>query len=164
MIVIDRIDLLSAKIERAISRFIFRNILGGIASNRLQLIRRTRVCIAACVGLGVLNILLGIGTVNPKYISVSGMLFDIAGLLRIFIDEEWEDLLEPYTEENFPYGPPSNITRELFADEDPEALESFNLTEDADDVPHIARHLHWRRGIAMILFGFVLQMVGTVLS
>jgi hypothetical protein len=34
-----------------------------------------------------------------KLLALSGLMFDVAGVIRLFLDEEWDELLEHYKDE-----------------------------------------------------------------
>jgi hypothetical protein len=41
-------------------------------------------------------------------LALSGLMFDVAGVIRLFLDEEWDELPDDYKDETkYPYGPPS---------------------------------------------------------
>ncbi|MGV1917090.1 hypothetical protein [Rhizobium sp. 22-785-1] len=148
------------RIENLVIRVLFARALPAIAGDRLQLVGMFRIIVRVSALIAVLVLVVAVLTLNAKLLVVSGMLFDLAGIARIFIDEEWSDLLSAYTDENaYPYGPPSYVTRELFKDEDPDAL-----GEIPEHHEPMARHFYWRRGLAMVLVGFLLQLIGTVLG
>ncbi len=148
------------EIESAVVRTVYGRILPSAVANRLELISIFRRLVKLSALIAVIFIAAAILFLSPKLLTVSGMLFDLAGLARIFIDEEWEDITALYSNtDDYPYGPPSHVTRELFRDDNPDAI-----GEVSEEFETIARHLYWRRGLALVILGFVLQLVGTVLS
>ncbi len=60
---------------------------------------------------------------SPKLITISGVHLDLAGLTRIFIGEEWEGIAELQSDaDEYPNGPPSHVTQELFKDDNPDTI------------------------------------------
>jgi hypothetical protein len=52
-----------------------------------------------------------------KWLSTSGLLFDIAGIVQLEISGLFDKLFEQYNDvEKYPFGPPSNITRQIIDD------------------------------------------------
>ncbi|TAW18887.1 hypothetical protein [Rhizobium ruizarguesonis] len=158
--VIDRAANAYDGIEARVVRSLFGRMLPSTVRTRMDLIILFRRLVKVSALIGVVLVPAAGVLVSPKLLTISGMLLELAGLARIFIDEEWEDITALYANEaDFPYGPPSHITREMFKDDNPDAM-----GELADDVETMARHLYWRRGLALVLIGFALQLIGTALS
>ena len=145
-------------LEALAARTLFVRLLPRVVRDRLALIGTFRRLVKLGALAAVCILVVGVFLLSPKLLTISGILFDLAGFGRVFIDEEWEDVLEAFKDEKaYPYGPPSYITRELFLDDDPDALGDVE-----GEGEHIARHLYWRRGMALIIIGFALQLVGAV--
>lgn len=147
-------------LENYVIRTLYGRILPSALGSRLELIATFRRMVKLSVLIALALIIGAIIFTSPKLVTISGMLLDLAGLARIFIDEEWEDIAELYSDtDKYPYGPPSHVTRELFKDDNPDAI-----GEVSEEVETMARHLYWRRGLALVLCGFVLQLIGTAFS
>lgn len=158
--VIDRAAKTYDGIEAHAVRWFFVRMLPSTVRTRMDLITLFRRLVKVSALIGVVLVPAAGVLASPKLLTISGMLFELAGLARIFIDEEWEEITALYASEaDFPYGPPSYITREMFKDDNPDVI-----GELADDVETMARHLYWRRGLSLVLVGFVLQLIGTALS
>lgn len=87
---------------------------------------------------------------HPAHLfTASGLLFDIAGVLRLFLLEELTEALEPLKErENLP----SVAMRELIM---PEATGPYTT-----ESPHVSLFYYNKRGVFFLFLGFVLQMIG----
>jgi hypothetical protein len=93
-----------------------------------------------------------------KMIALGGLMFDVAGVIRLFMDEEWDKLLEHYKDETkYPNGPPSYITRELFADT------NVDVTIDTEEYD-VGRYYYYRRGFLLIIVGFLLQALAVIIA
>jgi hypothetical protein len=56
---------------------------------------------------------------RSKWLSTSGLLFDIAGIVQLEISGLFDKVFEQYNDvEQYPGGPPSNITRQIIDDPD----------------------------------------------
>lgn len=87
-------------------------------------------------------------------LTASGLLFDIAGALRLFLLEEIDHSLSGFTSnEHGNY--PSVATRELIM---PEGVS----VSDINDRP-ISFFYYKKRGVLFLFLGFVLQMIGDFL-
>ena len=85
--------------------------------------------------------------------TASGLLFDIAGVLRLFLLEELTEALEPFEErENLP----SVAMRELIM---PEAAGPYDT-----ETPHVTRFYYNKRGVLFLFLGFFLQMIGDLVG
>lgn len=136
------------------------HLLPSLAPDRIRLIVLFRHLIKVTILVATVLIVISVIFSSAKVLTVSGMLFDLAGLARIFIDEEWEEIPESFSNINkYPGGPPSYITRELFVDHNPDVLGEVD-----EDRRLIAYHLYWRRGLAFIILGMALQVIGTIFS
>jgi hypothetical protein len=81
-------------------------------------------------------------------LTASGLLFDMAGVLRLFLAEEVTTAFEPYKERE---SVPSVAMREMIMPESP--------PYDASEA-YIHHFWYRRRGMLFLFFGFVLQMIG----
>jgi hypothetical protein len=87
-------------------------------------------------------------------ITGSGLLFDIAGALRLFLLDEIQDSLSGFKPNE--YGNlPSAATRELVM---PEASGPYHA-----ESPHISQFYYQKRGVLFLFIGFLLQMTGDLL-
>jgi hypothetical protein len=132
-------------------------VLRLFASDDLSLYRRrlrplvTLIVVAAIVALPLAFFF------NPvKVINVAGLLFDLAGVLRLFLFERITADLQPFLDEKeYPHGPPSVAMRELVM---PEA------SPNSTDSPHLAHFYYEHRGVLYLFIGFSLQLVATLMS
>jgi hypothetical protein len=103
----------------------------------------------ACLGMAVAD-----RGHSGKWLSSAGLMFDIAGIAQLDIGSFFQTILDRYGDEKkYPYGPPSHITRRLFADDNPgQPIRSW-----------IKRKLFFEHqtGFYMIVIGFALQLAGT---
>jgi hypothetical protein len=126
------------------------------ADDTLSLLVRLRLAIqltivAALVFLAV-SFLLG-----PRYLNASGLIFDVAGVLRLFLYEEVRENLEPFhDEEAYPHGPPSVSMRELIM---PEASGPYDAHS-----PGLSAFYFRKRGVIYLVLGFVFQFASTLLG
>jgi hypothetical protein len=109
---------------------------------------------------GLIQVLLVVATLllpvsiffSPGHIlTASGLLFDIAGILRLFLLEEINGALEHFRE-NKEGNLPSVAMRELIM---PEASGPYD-----SESPYIKRFFYSKRGVFFLFIGFVLQMIG----
>lgn len=149
------------RVERIATRAVFHRVLPLYASDRLTLVRRLRIATKIAVPLTALVTLAGLLLWHGKTVGAAGLIFDVVGVLRIFLDEEWDRIVPGFDDEQaYPFGPPSHIMRELVADENPEAL----INDAGEDVPEMSRFYYLRRGLLFLLVGFVLQLAGLLMS
>jgi hypothetical protein len=91
---------------------------------------------------------------KPSHLlAASGLLFDIAGVLRLFLLEEIEHALAGFTPNK--YGNFSSVTRELIMPEDG--------PYDADSLP-ISLFYYRKRGVLFLFIGFALQFIATIVG
>jgi hypothetical protein len=130
-------------------------LLRFFADDTLQLLARLRLLIQLIILVGIL-LLAGSPFLGTRFLTLSGLAFDVGGVLRLFLYEEIRDKLEPFADDNeFPYGPPSVVMRELIM---PEA---GPYDASADD---LSAFYFEKRGVFYLFFGFVLQFAATLLS
>jgi hypothetical protein len=86
-------------------------------------------------------------------LTASGLLFDIAGVFRLFLLEEVTESLAGFEDrrDNLP----SVAMRELIM---PEA-EPFDT-----DAAHVSQFYYRKRGVLLLFIGFVLQLIGDLLG
>jgi hypothetical protein len=87
-------------------------------------------------------------------LTASGLLFDIAGVLRIFLLEQTADALKGYKPNEYD-NYPSVAMREFIM---PEGINEAKV----NDSP-ISFFYYKKRGVLYLFFGFVLQMIGDLL-
>jgi hypothetical protein len=89
---------------------------------------------------------------SPSHLlTASGLLFDIARVLRLFLFEEIGTALEHFRETR-PDNLPSVAMRELIM---PEVSEPYDI-----ESPYIRRFFYKTRAVFFLFIGFVLQMIG----
>lgn len=86
-----------------------------------------------------------------KWLTTSGLIFDMAGLVQLNISGLFECIIEKYGDETkYPYGPPSHITRRIIDDPDnPLRTRVRNVL-----------YFDSKTGFRLIVAGCVLQLVG----
>jgi hypothetical protein len=133
-------------------------VLGLFAPDEFSFARRARIVPRACVVVATVLLAVAYFTAQPlKLMNAAGILFDIAGAIRLFITEQIDEWLEPFKdEEQYPYGPPSHAMRELIM---PEVSPFHERT-----VPTMYHTYYHKRGILYLLTGFGLQLVATLLA
>jgi hypothetical protein len=93
---------------------------------------------------------------SPAHVlTASGLLFDIAGVLRLFLLEEINGALEHFRE-NEHGNLPSVAMRELIM---PEASGPYDT-----ESPYIKRFFYAKRGVLFLFIGFILQMIGDLVG
>lgn len=121
------------------------------ANQDLDFLRRTRGVIQLTLLTAIVFILVSFFFKTSHMLTASGLLFDIAGVLRLFLLEQIEHELAGFKENK--YGNvPSVAMRELIM---PEATGPY----DADS-HHMSLFYYKRRGILFLFLGFVLQFIG----
>lgn len=155
------------KLRKALARlddeafpYLFRQLLPRIAGDRIALIRccRCAVQVAVLVSALFFGVALGAGSAHP--LNLSGLCLNFAGILRIYIGEEWENIIPMYADEDiYPYGPPSHITREMFTDDNPEVAGELSISPEEHSM---AGHYYWQRGLLLILVGLIFQFIAAV--
>jgi len=115
--------------------------------------RRVETIILAVVVLAALGSL-GYGLVvkSAKWVTTSGLLFDVAGLVQLKISGLFERVLDEFgNDEKYPYGPPSHITRMIIANPDTPMRTAFRDLAIFDT----------RTGFYLLIVGVALQLAGT---
>jgi hypothetical protein len=125
-------------------------VLRVFAKDELALFRRTRGAIQIILFAAVVFVPAALFGNAGHLLTASGLLFDIAGALRLFVFDEITGALRGF-EENKYGNLPSVAMRELVM---PEA---GPYDADAD---HISIFYYKKRGILFLFIGFVLQMIG----
>ena len=122
--------------------------------DELTALRRLRGVMQIVLLLAILPVPASFFWKPSHLLAASGLLFDIAGVLRLFLLEEIEDALAGFTPNK--YGNfPSVATRELIMPEDG--------PYDADSLP-ISLFYYRKRGILFLFIGFALQFIATIVG
>jgi hypothetical protein len=130
-------------------------LLELFADDELKFFRKIRGVIQIILLVATLLILVS-PFLNPGHaFTASGLLFDIAGALRLFLFDELRDALAGFTPNE--YGNvPSVAMRELIM---PEASGPYTAEH-----PFIRRFYYKKRGVLFLFVGFVFQMIGDLLG
>jgi len=121
------------------------------ADDELTAFRKLRGLVQIILLLAILLVPVSFFFIPGHILTASGLLFDIAGVLRLFLLEEIEDSLPEY--EPNEYGDvPSVAMRELIM---PETSGPYHA-----DSPAISRFYYKKRGVLFLCVGFVLQLIG----
>jgi hypothetical protein len=128
-------------------------LLRLFARDELMLFLRVRGVIQICITIALLLIPIGIFFHPAKLFTAAGYLFDIAGVLRVFLLEEVTDAIEPFKERE---PVPSVAMRELIM---PEASGPYTA-----ESPYISLFLYKKRGVLFLFLGFALQMLGDIIG
>ena len=129
-------------------------LVRAFAHDELTLLRRTRGFIQVVLLIAVLMLPIAFFYQPAHMITGSGLLFDIAGALRLFLVEEIQDALSGFKPNK--YGNlPSVAMRELIM---PEASGPYDA-----EAPHISQFYYKKRGVLFLFIGFALQMIGDLL-
>jgi len=84
-----------------------------------------------------------------KLLGSSGLFLDIAGIIQLEVSGAFDKLIERYGDiEQYPYGPPSHITRQIIDNPD---------TPIRSGIRNLLFFEH-RTGIRLLIAGFVLQL------
>lgn len=114
-----------------------------------------RVILVGILLAVVVCLVIGFGFTVPenrgKWINSAGLLFDVAGVVQLHVSGLFDEILNLYGEEKFPFGPPSHITRKIIDD------------PDSPIMMWIRTNLFFegRTGFYFLLLGFVGQLVGS---
>ncbi|MEK4034268.1 hypothetical protein WOC76_12610 [Methylocystis sp. IM3] len=146
-------------LPRIANHLVFGIIFSKFFQHKLGFVRRLRQVASFCMVAEVIFVSLGFLLWSSKLVNSAGLCFDIVGALILFLREEWERLLEPYSDtEKYPYGPPSYVTRDWFAFESPDAFLYFD-DESGETSPDMTQYYYWQRGIFLLVLGFALQFI-----
>jgi hypothetical protein len=129
-------------------------VMGLIAQDELRALQVIRATVQVTALVAVLLLPFAILFRSGHMFTASGLLFDIAGVLRLFLVEEIEDALGHFAE-NRHGNLPSVAMRELVM---PEASGPYDA-----NAPHIKRFFYAKRAVLFLFVGFVLQMVGDLI-
>jgi hypothetical protein len=125
-------------------------VLRFFADDELALLRRTRMVVQVALSVAILLLPASYFFSPVRLITASGLLFDIAGVLRLFLLEEIERNLVGFKPNE--YGNlPSVAMRELVM---PEASGPYHA-----DSPPMSLFYYKKRGVLFLFIGFVLQMI-----
>lgn len=156
-------DNISMKFALMRSKFQY-NIYSSFSSDRLNYVVRFRQISTILAYFGFIIFVIGVLLLNSKLTNSAGLLLDVTGVIRIFIDEEWVEILKYYDDEKkYPYGPPSYVTRELFKDTGNIADFVSDDTEDMKELQKKESALFWheKRGFIFLICGFLGQLIAT---
>ena len=142
-----------ARIGNEVWRRVIDPVLRLIADNELDFLLRTRGAIQIILVLAIALIPLSVFFHPTHLLVASGLLFDIAGVLRVFLLEELTDALEPFKKRE---NAPSVVMRELIM---PEASGPYT-TESSP----VSLFYYKKRGVLFLFIGFVLQMIGDIVG
>jgi hypothetical protein len=123
------------------------------ADDTLAAFRRTRGIIQVILVIAILLIPAAFFFHPGHLLTASGLLFDIAGVLRLFLFDELQDALEPFKKREHI---PSVAMRELIM---PEGSGPYTA-----ESPHISMFYYRKRGVLFLFIGFALQMAGDILG
>ena len=130
-------------------------LLRLFAGDELAMLRRVRGVVQVTLLFALLLIPVGV-FYKPGYtIAAAGLLFDIAGVLRVFLLEDVSDALSEFglkEHDNIP----SVALRELIM---PEASGPYDASS-----PHISLFYYKKRGVLFLFVGFMLQFIGNILG
>ena len=126
-------------------------LLRSFAGDQPTFLRRVRGVIQVVLLLAVFLIPTSFFYKTAHLLTASGLLFDIAGVLRLFIFEEVQHALAGYKENR--YGNlPSVAMRELVMPEESGLYDT--------DSPPISLSYYEKRGLLFLFVGFLLQLIG----
>jgi hypothetical protein len=120
-----------------------------IADNELDAFRQLRGTIQITVVVAILLVPAALIWRYGHLFTASGLLFDLAGVLRLFLLEELTEAFEGFKDRKHL---PSVAMRELVMPEDPGSL--------PDEAPYITRFYYKKRGVLFLFVAFALQMIG----
>jgi hypothetical protein len=140
-----------ARIGNSLWEVVIDRLLRTFADGDLTFLRRLRGVIQIILLLAALLVPFSFFYSPGHLLTASGLLFDIAGALRLFLLEELDTASEGF-EENEQGNLPSVAMRELIM---PEASGPY----DAES-PYMSRFYYNKRGVLFLFVGFSLQMVG----
>lgn len=130
-------------------------LLRLFAYDDLTLLRRTRGVIQLTVLFAIFLLPISIFYQPDRTITASGLLFDIAGALRLFLLEEIQSAIAGFKPNK--YGNlPSVATRELVM---PEASGPYDATSKP-----MSLFYYKSRGVFLLFIGFVLQLVALLFA
>src|SRR5262245_18006437 len=129
--------------------------LRAFANQDVDFLRRTRGLVQCTLLFAVGLLPIGIFYNSGHLLTASGLLFDIAGILRLFLLEQIEQSLHGFAPNE--YGNvPSVAMRELIM---PEASGPYD-----SESHHMSLFYYKRRGIFFLFIGFLLKMAGDLLG
>jgi hypothetical protein len=127
--------------------------LRKFAGDEIVFMRRARGVIQIMLLAATILIPAAIFYSTAHLLTASGLLFDIAGALRLFLFDEIHASLSGFKENE--YGNvPSVAMRELIM---PEAQGPYDA-----DAPYISQYYFKKRGVLFLILGFLLQLIGSV--
>jgi hypothetical protein len=121
------------------------------ADGDLAFLRRIRGVIQIILLTAIVLIVASFRFSPAHLLTASGLLFDIAGALRLFLVEELVEALGGF-KQNKARNLPSVAMRELIMPEESGPYDS--------DSPYMSNFYYRKRGVLFLFVGFALQMVG----
>ena len=157
---LSRLDTAYYGISQVFRRLLYGRTLPAVAADQLAFARVLRLLIAGMIPISIVVFVSGLVLWRGWVVIVAGLTMNMAGTLRLFLDDEWNSILSNYEDEKqYPYGPPSYVTRELFADDNPEALDEGEPNEDQ----FMVRYFYGKRGLIVLFLGFAMGLIGTLI-
>jgi hypothetical protein len=100
---------------------------------------------------GCVSVLMAFHGPSGKWLTSAGLLFDIAGIVQLELSGLFDEIMQEYGNvKNYPYGPPSRITRQII--DNPDAKIRTWLRNKF--------FFERRTGFELLLIGFVFQYLG----
>jgi len=106
-------------------------------------------CASVALILGIVSWFNGSSLVG-KWLATAGLLFTLSGIFQLEVSGLFTKLIEHYgNEKEYPYGPPSHITREIIDNPDTPARTAVRNVF----------YFNMRTGFWLIAFGTVVQAI-----
>jgi hypothetical protein len=118
--------------------------------------KKERIAVCALLVCGVASVAIGLkhGPAG-KWLESAGLLFDIAGIVQLDLAGLFDRIMEQFGDAiKYPFGPPSNITRQIIDDPDRPVRTWLRNTFFFES----------RTGLRLLVLGFAFQMAGNWLS
>ena len=132
-------------------KYVVDPVLRKLAGDELALLQRARGLIQMGICAAFLLIFISVFTNTGRLLNAAGLLFDIAGALRLFLLEEVNVALAGFKTNE--YGNlPSVAMRELVM---PEASGPFDANSN-----HMSQFYYAKRGVLLLCAGFTFQLLG----
>ena len=128
-------------------------VLRLFANDGIEFFGRLRFAVNTVVVMAIGILIASPFTSTSRMVETSGLMFDIAGALRLFLLDQITAAVKPFADETkYPYGPPSYAMREFVMPE------SGPYTMDS---PYMYDFYYRNRGIIFLVIGFSLQATAT---
>ena len=128
-------------------------VLRLFSGDDLTFLRKMRGVIQLTLTIAIAMLLLSPFHNTTRLLTISGLLFDIAWALRLFLFEEIDSALSGFTP-NEHGDVPSVAMRELIM---PEASGPHDADSD-----HMSLFYYRKRGVLFLVIGFFLQLIGSI--